>query len=138
MGLRLAVATAVVVLALTSSAMAQSWVQVGPTPPDHTLYYDSTSKTRDGNFGVLLSMASYGSPQTDPAVASGSITFYSRSHVMIFDCTTREVAAIGDFMFHAGPSAGGAVVFRSQAYDQTRRPVNSGTANEAMYQVACQ
>ena len=130
-------ALAAIVLSLTSSSAFAEWVQVYPTPPEYNLYYDSASVTRQNNLGGVLSMASYVSPQTDPNVLGGSVSFYSRSEMMIFDCTTREVAGIGDFMFHSGQFAGGDVVFSASAYDPTRRPVNPGTANEAMYQVAC-
>jgi hypothetical protein len=132
-----ALAAAFAGLLLSSAAFAQSWQQVGPTPPDYTMYYDAASLYREGTFGMLVTLVNFSSPRTDPNVLGGSVSFYSSTTVTGFDCSTFEIAGIGDFRYHSEQWAGGRLVFSDEGFDRTRRPINSGTANEAMYYAAC-
>ncbi len=120
-----------------SAAFAENWVQVGPSPSHYTQYYDSASVGRDGARAGLVSLTNFGSPQTNSDVAGGSRNYSSQTVFMVFDCTTREVIGFGQFMWFSNTWAAGDLVFKADGFDTTHRPINSGTANEAMYLVAC-
>jgi len=119
------------------SAFAENWVEVGPSPSHYTQYYDSASVGREGAKAGLVSLTNYASPQSNDDVAGGSQSYSSQTFFMVFDCSSREVAGIGQFMWFSNPWAAGELIFKADDFDTTRHPVNAGTANEAMYSVAC-
>ncbi|MEQ1756164.1 MAG: surface-adhesin E family protein [Micropepsaceae bacterium] len=119
------------------SAIAENWIQVGPSPSDYTQYYDSSSVGRDGAKAGLVSLTNYASPQSNSEVAGGSRNYSSQTFFMVFDCTSRQVIGIGQFMWFSNPWAAGDLVFKADGFDTTHRPINADTANEAMYSVAC-
>jgi hypothetical protein len=132
-----AFASALAVSLAPAAALAQSWQQVYPTPPEYSLYYDANSPYREGSMATLVTLANFPSGNYDANVAGGSRPYYSTSNVTVFDCAAFEIAGIGDFMYHSQQWAAGDLILQVEGFDRTRRPIHSGTANEVMYHVAC-
>jgi Surface-adhesin protein E len=120
-----------------SSAFAANWVQVGPTPADYSLYYDSTSISHDGTTAALLSLSNFAAPQYNKDIAGGATGYNSTTNMLVFDCSSHEISRIGQFAFYSGQWGNGDVITKADGYDDERRTIHSGTANEAMYNVAC-